>query len=72
MSCGAPAEQMALSFFSDLPQKVVVRRMAVLRHLCHTVEIKGAPFLVLIYFPIFGQRSLQQNKGEVDAKHAET
>ncbi len=51
--CSAPAKQMALPFFRNLPQKVIVSRMPVLRHLRNAVEVKGVPLFVLIYFPIF-------------------
>jgi hypothetical protein len=53
-----PAEQVPLPFFSNLPQKIVICGMAILRRLRYTVEIKRIAVFVLIYFPIFGQRCL--------------
>lgn len=58
----APAQQMPLPFFRDFPQKVVVCGVAILRHLRHAVEVERVAVLVLVDFPIFGQRRLRRNK----------
>lgn len=58
----APAQQMPLPLLRDLPQKVIVCGVPILRHLRDAVEVEGVAVLVLVYFPIFGQRSLWRNK----------
>jgi hypothetical protein len=61
---------MALPFFCNLSQEIIVSRMPVLRHLRDAVEVKRAPFFILVYFPIFGQGGLQHNEDTPGPAHA--